>query len=394
MSAKASRQPSSLHWLFASSCAGLFLYGIVLALLGVLFGLPQMAARLHVNLGEEGDLFLLLYAGIFITCLGAGPLIDWLGHRLVLVFSAAFMALSLVWLAVAGSFGAAAGSVFLLGLGGGGLNTVPNVLVSEQYTTDRGSMLNLLNVFYGAGALLLPFVSAGFGRLLPIQAMLLGAGGLAAVVTLAYFSLRFPPPLVTDHFSPRELSSVAHFAGIWPLALLLFFEAGNEGVLGGWISSYVGGAGSRARAASWILVGYWAALMAGRFVASRALGKMPKAKLILLSGSGAVLSCALLVSTHRLAGLAAAAILAGFSFAAVYPTTLAIAGDRYPQATSAAFGMLLSAGVVGGMLYPWAVGHIGQYASLRWGMVLPLLTAGVICFLATRVRSNAPRKDS
>jgi FHS family glucose/mannose:H+ symporter-like MFS transporter len=74
--------------LFAAACGGLFLFGIVLALLGTLFGLPEMRARLHVDLAQQGNLFLVLYSGVLAASLVAGPLIDRAGNKLVLVVSA------------------------------------------------------------------------------------------------------------------------------------------------------------------------------------------------------------------------------------------------------------------------------------------------------------------
>jgi len=74
--------------MFLAACAGIFLFGIVLALLGTLFGLPEVRARLRVNLGQQGDLFLILYFGVFLSSLVAGPLIDRMGNKLVLMVSA------------------------------------------------------------------------------------------------------------------------------------------------------------------------------------------------------------------------------------------------------------------------------------------------------------------
>src|SRR5207244_8673699 len=73
--------------MFLAHCAGIFLFGIVLALLGTLFGLPEVRARLRVNLGQQGDLFLILYFGVFLSSLVAGPLIDRMGNKLVLMRS-------------------------------------------------------------------------------------------------------------------------------------------------------------------------------------------------------------------------------------------------------------------------------------------------------------------
>src|SRR5207245_9789431 len=73
--------------MFLAACAGIFLFGIVLALLGTLFGLPEVRARLRVNLGQQGDLFLILYFAVFLSSLLAGPLIDRMGNKVVLMVS-------------------------------------------------------------------------------------------------------------------------------------------------------------------------------------------------------------------------------------------------------------------------------------------------------------------
>jgi hypothetical protein len=37
------------------------------------FGLPEMRARLHINLSQQGNLFQILYLGIFCSSLIVGP---------------------------------------------------------------------------------------------------------------------------------------------------------------------------------------------------------------------------------------------------------------------------------------------------------------------------------
>ena len=78
--------------LFAAGCAGMFVFGVVLALLGTLFGLPEMRARMHVDLAQQGNLFFLLFLGVCSSTLAAGPLIDNLGHKLVLLWSSLLVA--------------------------------------------------------------------------------------------------------------------------------------------------------------------------------------------------------------------------------------------------------------------------------------------------------------
>ena len=67
--------------LFAAACGGMFMFGVVLALLGTLFGLPEMRDRLGVDYSGQGNLFLVQYFGILVANLIAGPAIDAFGHR-------------------------------------------------------------------------------------------------------------------------------------------------------------------------------------------------------------------------------------------------------------------------------------------------------------------------
>src|SRR5438874_1056284 len=173
-------------WLFAGACAGMFIFGLVLALLGTLFGLPAMRVRLGVNLAQQGDLFLLLYVGVCVATVAVGPLIDRFGNKLVLLISSILVPLALVEFAVARSMLSAAAASMVLGLGGGGLNTSCNVLTSEIYEGNRGPMLNLLGLFYGIGALFIPLLSASMTTLLPTSELLLCAAALPAICAVAY----------------------------------------------------------------------------------------------------------------------------------------------------------------------------------------------------------------
>jgi len=73
--------------LFGAAWSAMFLFGIVLAILGTIFGLPQMRARLHADLAGQGDVFLVLYLGVFVSTILVGPVIDSFGNKVVLATS-------------------------------------------------------------------------------------------------------------------------------------------------------------------------------------------------------------------------------------------------------------------------------------------------------------------
>jgi MFS transporter, FHS family, glucose/mannose:H+ symporter len=361
--------------LFFSACAGILVFGIVLAVLGTVFGLPATRARLQISLAQQGTLFLLLYLGIFVASLVVGPLIDHLGDKANLAVASLTVALAMLCFAGAHSFGAASAAAILLGLGGGGLNTCTNALVSGLYAEQRGPMLNLLGIFFGVGAISIPLMAASIEGHFTIPQLLVFCAVLATVCALCYAAISFPPAKASQEFSWSELLEVAKYDGVLLLAFILFLESGNEACIAGWTSTYVDVTGYSPRVATLVLAVYWAALMLSRIVAARVLRGIRKSRLIVAAAILSLGGCAVLLSARSLFMLSAGTALIGSSYGPIFPTTLAIAGDRYSQRAGTVFGLLFSIALIGGMMFPWAVGQISQRVSVRAGMIVPGLGA-------------------
>jgi FHS family glucose/mannose:H+ symporter-like MFS transporter len=378
--------------LFVSACAGILVFGIVLAILGTLFGMPEMRERLHMDLAQQGNLFLLLYLGIFVSSIVAGPLIDNAGNKVTLLGSAVLVTVAMSLFASANTLAAASVAAVLLGLGGGGLNTSTNVLVSDLFGENRGPMLNLLGIFFGIGALCVPLLAASIEGRFTIAQLLLFCAALSGVCAIAYGLMPFPPASSTQGFSLRETLGVARYPGVMLLAILLFFESGNEACIGGWTSTYANASGYSPRVATLVLAGYWAALMFSRVLAASVLRKVSKTRVILFSALVSLAGCGLLLSAQSLPVLAAGVVLIGLSYAPIFPTALAIAGDRYSN-TGTVFGLLFAIALIGGMAFPWTVGQVSQQFGVRTGMVVPLLGAVGISILAATLLSKEVRAE-
>jgi fucose permease len=371
--------------LFVSACAGILVFGIVLAILGAMFGLPAMRARLQISLAQQGTLILLLYLGIFVSSLIVGPLIDHLGNKTNLFASSLIVALAMVCFANAHSFTAASSAAILLGLGGGGLNTCTNVLVSELYAAERGPMLNLLGIFFGVGAISVPLTAASIEGRFSIPQLFLFCGVLAAVCALWYAAIPFPPAAAKLAFSFGELFQAARYSGVLLLAFILFLESGNEACIAGWTSTYVDATGYSARVATLVLATYWGALMLSRILAAGVLRGIGKSQLVVSAAFVSLAGCAVLLSARSLPLFFVGTALIGLSYGPIFPTTLAIAGDRYSQRAGTVFGLLFSIALVGGMSFPWAVGQVSQRVGVRAGMIVPGLGAVGIVGLSLAV---------
>ena len=364
-----------------------------MAVLGTLFGLPDMRTRLQIDLAQQGNLFLLLFSGIFLATLIAGPLIDAIGNKLILVVSSLLVGAGMAGFAYAHSFAGAALPAVLLGLGGGGLNTSTNALVSDLFGEKRGPMLNLLGIFYGIGALCVPLLAAVIAGHLPIAPQLLLCAGLAAACAMLFLAIKFPAGSAAQSFSWSQALQVARYPGVLVLGLLLFCQSGNEASISGWSSTYIGDTGLGARTATLILAGYWAALMAGRLVVARLLGFVGKEKMVLASGIGALVGAEILLTNRSATMLVAGVLVIGLSYAGVFPTTLAIAGDAYRKMAGSVFGLLFAIALLGGMSFPWAVGYISQSLGVRYGMVVPLAGAAGICLMGWRILTTHNRPE-
>jgi fucose permease len=376
--------------LFVAACAGIFVFGTILALLGTLFGLAGMRARLGVDLSGQGDLFLLQFLGIFVSTALAGPLIDRYGKKVILTASSALVGLSLALFAQAHGFRSAAVSALVLGLGAGGLSTANNVLVSDLYDTDRAARFNLLGVWFGVGALVVPLATAGLSTRLGIATLLVIASLLAFTCAVLYLSLTFPAAHEAENFTLRRAAGVARYPGVLLFGALFFCQSGNEASIGGWTSTYVGERGWDPEVGTWVLAGYWAALLIGRVASAGLLAGADKSRVVLVSGVGSVIGAAVLLVASRLWEMVAGVALLGLSFANVYPVGLAMVGDRYRSFTGTVFGGLFSVGLVGSMLFPWAIGHIGERYGVRPGMTLPLAGAVLICGLVLAIERRHP----
>ena len=81
----------------AAACAGMFVFGIVMALLGAV--LPVLSERLRFDLAQTGGLFLVMNLCMLLASLGLGPLMDRLGMKPPLL--AGPMAVGVALLAIA-----------------------------------------------------------------------------------------------------------------------------------------------------------------------------------------------------------------------------------------------------------------------------------------------------
>jgi len=378
--------------LMVAACAGMFVFGIVMAVLGAV--LPSLFGKIGFSKAAAGDLFLVMNSAMLAVTLLFGPLVDRFGFRAFLMASAFLVAAAFMLLTLASTYGLVVIAAVVLGFGGGGLNGGTNVLTSDIHVEEkRGSALNLLGVFFGIGAVTIPFLIGSLLSSLGLSNILILAVVLSLVPLVFFILLRFPEAKQPQGFPLSDAARIARDPLLWLCGFVLFFESGNEFTVGGWISTYLQESfGTQAGAAALILAGYWGALMIGRIVASRIVGVLGNARLVLSSALLAMAAAAVLRFTSSGALAAASVLFIGLGFAAIYPTVLAVVGNLFPRFSGTAFGFVIAVSLVGGMLAPWIVGRLAQLSGLRQGLVVPLINCAMIIVLQLSIMRVMKRR--
>ncbi|HEK86814.1 MAG: MFS transporter [Candidatus Saccharicenans sp.] len=380
---ESTKEKKSLNNALTTACsAGMFVFGIVMAILGAI--LPELFKTLQLRRVDAGNLFFFMNLSMLLTTLFFGPVVDRFGFRIFLLLSSLVVGLSFTGLAFSSSYSGILISVIFLGLAGAGLNGGTNALVNDIHPENRAAALNFLGIFFGFGALLIPLLIGALLRLAGIKPIILVAAVFSLLPFILFLLLDFPQPKQPQSFPLKDLKKIAGSGVLWLGAFILFFQSGNEFSVGGWLSSFfqekfnLGGSGS-----ALVLSGYWLLLMVGRLSFSKFLTGIKREKVII---GGAFLSFLALLGmifvTEKIPAIFFALFL-GLGFSVIYPTTLSIIGENFSNYSGTAFSLAIGTGLVGGMLSPWLIGQASQHYSLSQALFIPAFNLLMIMGLSS-----------
>jgi len=365
----------------------MFVFGIVMAILGAI--LPTLFSEVQFNKSEAGDLFFTMNLSMLVMSLLFGPVVDRFGFKIFLAVCSLLVAFSFFLFTTATNYTIVLIAAIILGFGGGGLNGGTNALASDIHPEKRSAALNVLGIFFGFGALTIPFLIGAFLGRVGLDPILMFATFLSLIPFILFVSFSFPKPKHEQGFPLLEAKKVIKHPLLWLCGLLLFFQSGNEFTVGGWISTYLNEHfGLTPTTASFLLAGYWAAIMSGRLVSSRIVKLVKNENLILGSGVLSFFAAILVVAAPSKELSSLGVILLGLGFAAIFPTTLAIVGGTFPSLTGTAFGIIFVIALTGGMLSPWLAGKIAHVYSIQKAMFIPVFNCSMIIFVLVLIQKT------
>jgi len=378
----------------AKTMAGLLISGLLTALPGAV--LPYWRHYIESRYLLIAVYFLAQIAGLLGARLWAPRLVRTQGLGVAMSVSCWLAAGGLLVMGVfipEAHWGWRIGGLLLTGSAAGLMNTVVFAGTTAAYERHPAAMVSLAGVFYGSGSLVCALAigsSYFFEQTAAAMAVLLLL--LPAAGCVLYVRARVPDqrPKVERHWaeSAREFRSPAAIL----LALLLFFQFGNEGALGGWLALYVTQKIGISPANSvFLLALYFGALLVGRILAQVLLGRVRHGRMLTSSVLMGLLGSLILAFTDNSFGAVTGVLLCGAAFSTVLPLAFERIGDRFPYFHPAFSSGIFAIAMTGGLLAPASLGLYAYWFGIDVVMVLPMVGSIMVLLLVLLIFLEARR---
>jgi fucose permease len=337
--------------LIPAAILAIFVYGLIAAVLGTLQ--PELQQRFTPD--QNGTIAFMQALGLAISSLAIGPIIDNFGKKTGLVAGFALITVAMFAVAGLGSYAYVMALFLVLGLGGGMIVTGANALVSDISDERRGTVLNLLNLFFGLGGFATPML----GSMMGIASLCYLVASLAGATLLLHIATRMPPPSGERGF---QLSAVGQLLGnpaLFLLSLFLFLYVSCEVGVWNWLAAHLVAQGvTKDTALRIVSVGFALGLLVGRVAVAPVLIRVSAATVTLFAAVFMAITTYAMLQTTTSFGAGIAVFCAGLAMAPVFPTTLAMVGDAFPRATATAMGIAITSGWIGLMVSSKIIGGI------------------------------------
>ena len=368
---------------FYTACACMFTFGMSVICLGSI--LPEVVEKFGQNARAAGVLTSLLPLGIMAGSLFCGPFADRYGYKLLFIICCLLVMAGMESIAFAADWWLIQVGVFLIGTGGGALNSSASSLTAEISEGERGAKLSTLGIFYGLGALGLPFIISLLSNQFTAFEIIGGLGGAILLVVLTVLLVRFPQAKQASGFPMAEAWKLVRHPVLLLMGMVMFFQSGLEGLVSNWSNGYLQNSlGVENRQALVGLTVHMASLTAMRVALGFLLKKYRSLTIMRLSYGLIVMG----MFTFWLGGTFYTALLAlaliGAGFAGIFPIFLGRAGDLFTHLAGTAFSIILVIALFGNTVINYAMGEL----SYRTGSgLLPgvlLILTGCMGFLLWR----------
>lgn len=368
--------------IFLAGCVNAFFspyVSVSLSRIGLLFGLEKAGMGWTLSASSAGTIG---------AALIGGALCDRLGHRHVLLSGLLLSVVGYGLCAMSPHFAFLLMGLLILGSAFGLAWPAALSLLSSLHPDNRRRMFSLLlvsgslfgSVSPGLYSLLVPHLK---GRWILFPFAVFACSYVVLILVLSREC--FPVPALQQRFQWKNAGRLLRTPVLLVACAMILLHVGSDTGLYGWMPTYLEETfpDPRPFRPGLALSFYSMAYASSRGLMALLPERLPNLPIILLSSLlGGSLS---LVSVRSLgyASSVASYVAAAFCFSWEYVALLALVGDRFPQNSGAAFGILNAMGPLGATIFPALMGWMAQgRRGLRGAVSLPGIGFLVLALLA------------
>jgi fucose permease len=382
-----------------------FLVFFVLSLLTNILGpiIPDIIDSFHVSLTAAAFLPFSFFLAYGVLSIPAGFLVEKLGDKPVMVLSFAAALAGALAFAMEPIYWVALVSLFTIGAGMAMLQVVINPLLriagGEEHFAFNSAFAQFV---FGAASFLSPHIYSYMVNNLPnaqARGAFLGViarvtpaelpwasiywifAAVSAAMLVIVAAVRFPRIVRTEEEQAGSVGTYAQLMKrrvVWLYFGCIFAYVGSEQGTSNWISRFLSQYHgfdphtTGASAVSW----FWGLMTAGCFLGMILLKAFDSRRVLLGFSAGALIAL-----SAALFGPATVSLYAfpavGFFASIMWPTIISLALNSVAE-HHGTFAGILCTGIVGGAVVPLIIGHLGDVAGLRTGMMFLYVTFGCV----------------
>jgi len=350
--------------IFWAACIGILFFGMGITTLGsVKHGLEQKYLLDEI---ASGTLFSILPFGILLGSLLFGPFCDKYGYKVLLSLTCFSMFIGFEGIAYSPSHILLKVSIFLFGLGGGAINGATSALVSDISDKDKGANLSLLGVFFGIGALGMPFLLGILENKFSYEVILSVVGFATLAVGIFYLLIKFPPAKQAQGFPVAKSLSLFKDSVLILIAFFLFCQSAFEAIINNWTTTFLtSGLSVPQNKALYALSLFVVGMTVMRLLLGSVFRNTALKKLWMAAFSLMFLGLLFLFIGKYFYLSVAGLILLGAGLAGGFPLMLGLVGDRYKELSGTAFSLVFVIALFGNMLINYGMGIIAQLYGIQ-----------------------------
>lgn len=379
-------------------CFAYLLTGFTHVVIGAV--LPNLMAHYGKGYDQGGMLVFVQFAGFLAGVLTVASWTRRIGRRSVMAAALFCLAAAEAFMTLMPPWPGAIAATLLAGYSFGSVEAATGTLILLAFRERQAVAMSRLEVFFGLGALLMPFFAGMLIRmeLWRYSFLLLSLAALLLAVLWAALSFGRADEMLTrrkPEADSRESAGAASVPGGAAQAKAAAAPAKslNRNIAGAFLAFffiYVGTEvcvvefapsffketfGTSGDTAAFTVTMYWSAMVVGRAL-SGYIAEAFGSRLYVLVSSFATFGCiAALAAAPTVIGAFALMLLLGLAMSGIFAVALIYANERMPGDTEATTSRMIAAGGIGGALFPLAAGATLEALPVR-------LTFGLLAIVA------------